>query len=182
MDAEKWTSRALFVLAALAYALALELLQHVVITYTYRDLGPEFDGVPLVIPLVWVGAWSVARATGERLGQGWIAAVAIGALTTTFLVVPVELAGVAAGRWSWAEQTAIAGVPWLVPLLAFSASFTFLLGYTLVARMNVPGLRARSLLLIVTLAPLLFVHLEFLYVMRTVLRCLLAHRILLILA
>ncbi len=160
---------ALFFAAALAYGLALELLQHLVLQYRYGDLGPVFNGIPLAVPLGWAIVWSLAFVAGQRLGRGWVAASVIGGLVAAALAILLETGAVAAGWWTWGERPAAGGVPWLVPFQAFSAGITFLLGYGLVAQMRLPDLRIQVLFLILTLAPLLFVHLEFVFVLRLLL-------------
>ncbi len=158
----------LFFPVAAGYALAVEAVQRLFLHYDYVSLRPEFRGVPLLVPLAWAGVWYVGRTLGLRLAERrpWPVAAVIGGLAGVLVAVPLEALAAAGGWWHWSEQPALA------PLQAFTAGFTFLLGYELVTRMGLTGqvrTRVRLLFLILTLAPLLFIHAQALYLARELL-------------
>jgi hypothetical protein len=158
----------LFLVTAAGYALAMEAVQRLFLSYQYVDFAPRFLDVPLIVPLGWAGVWYVAATLGSQVGarRSGILVPALGGLVSLAMVTPVDAVGMAWGWWRWGEQ------PVLLPFQAFSAGFTFLLGYGLVARMGLTGrvrARVRFLMLILTLAPLLFIHAQAVYLVRELL-------------
>ena len=161
----------LFFFAAAGYGFALEASQRLFLRYTYARFGPHYEGIPLIVPLGWAGVFYLSRWIGRRVTSegNWMQAVLAGALVTLGVVLPVEGVAVQLRWWVWAEKPAVAGIPLFTVLQTFSAGLTFLLGYELVARMNLRGIRIRILFLLLTLSPLLFIHAEGVFIARALL-------------
>ncbi|MCW2598271.1 MAG: hypothetical protein JWM02_100 [Frankiales bacterium] len=69
--------------------------------YAYgRSLGPEFLGVPVVVPLAWAMFAYPSLLVGRRLARGW-RAVAVGGFALASWDLFLDPQMVAAGHWRW---------------------------------------------------------------------------------